>query len=163
MVVQRKMILKSGKGVWGGCAAWLHQLDRYATPNHRSRTLQAAERNVVFRIKDTVNLGRTLAPGGIRVGELYFASGATGVAPERRKDPSVPPGDIREQTTRILERQKKNLEGLGSSLENVLKVTVFLADPKNDRPGALGHRRPVPGRCHQGRDRVNRLNSAEVV
>ena len=78
---------------------------------------------------------RTVVPGGIRVGSLYFASGATGVAPERRKDPSVPPGDIKEQTTRILERHQKNLEGLGSSLTNVLKVTVFLADPKNDRDG----------------------------
>jgi 2-iminobutanoate/2-iminopropanoate deaminase len=79
--------------------------------------------------------GRTAVPGGIRLGELYFASGATGVRPERRKDPSVPPGDIGEQTERILERHKKNLEALGSSLENVLKVTVFLADPKNDRTG----------------------------
>src|ERR1035437_6251032 len=35
----------------------LHQLDRYPQPDHRSRPLQAAERNVVFRIQDTVNLG----------------------------------------------------------------------------------------------------------
>jgi hypothetical protein len=28
--------------------------------------------------------GRTAVPGGIRLGELYFASGATGVRPERR-------------------------------------------------------------------------------
>src|SRR5664280_1106910 len=35
----------------------LHQLDRYTQPDHRSRPLQAAERNVVFRIQDTVNLG----------------------------------------------------------------------------------------------------------
>jgi 2-iminobutanoate/2-iminopropanoate deaminase len=79
--------------------------------------------------------GRTVVQGGIRLGGLFFASGATGVNPERRTDPSAPPGDIGEQTTRILERHKKNLEALGSSLENVLKVTVFLADPKNDRAG----------------------------
>lgn len=79
--------------------------------------------------------GRMVAPGGIRVGDLYFAGGMTGLPPERRKDPTVPPGDIGEQTTRALEVHKKNLEELGSSLENVLKVTVFLADPKNDKPG----------------------------
>src|ERR1035438_1543882 len=35
----------------------LHQLDPYTPPDHRGRPLQAAERNVVFRIEDTVNLG----------------------------------------------------------------------------------------------------------
>ncbi len=79
--------------------------------------------------------GRTRAPGGIRVGNLYFAGGLTGVNPERRKDPSAPAGDIKAQTERILEAHKKNLEAIGTSLINVLKVTVFLADPKNERSG----------------------------
>jgi 2-iminobutanoate/2-iminopropanoate deaminase len=79
--------------------------------------------------------GRTRAPGGIRVGNLYFSGGLTGVNPERRKDPSAPPGDIKEQTQRTLEAHKKNLEALGTSLENVVKVTVFLADPKKERDG----------------------------
>lgn len=79
--------------------------------------------------------GRMVVPGGIRVGSLYFAGGMVGLPPERRKDPTVPPGDIGEQTTRALERHKKNLEEIGSSLENVLKVTVFLADPKNEKTG----------------------------
>ena len=79
--------------------------------------------------------GRSRAPGGIRVGNLYFSGGLTGVNPERRKDPSAPAGDIKEQTQRTLEAHKKNLEGIGTSLENVLKVTVFLADPKNERSG----------------------------
>jgi len=79
--------------------------------------------------------GRSRAPGGIRVGNLYFSGGLTGVNPERRKNPSAPPGDIKEQTERTLEAHKKNLEALGTSLENVAKVTVFLADPKNERSG----------------------------
>jgi 2-iminobutanoate/2-iminopropanoate deaminase len=79
--------------------------------------------------------GRTRVPGGIRVGNLYFAGGLTGLNPERRKDPSIPAGDIKEQTERALETHKKNLEAIGTSLENVLKVTVFLADPKNERSG----------------------------
>jgi 2-iminobutanoate/2-iminopropanoate deaminase len=79
--------------------------------------------------------GRSRVPGGIRLGNLYFAGGVTGVNPKHREDPSVSPGDIQEQTQRALETHKKNLEVLGSSLENVVKVTVFLADPKNERRG----------------------------
>jgi len=79
--------------------------------------------------------GRARAAGGIRVGNLYFSSGLTGVNPERRTNPAAAPGDIKEQTQRSLETHKKNLESIGTSLENVIKVTVFLADPKNERTG----------------------------
>ena len=64
------------------------------------------------------------------MGNLYFSSGLTGVRPEARKDPLAFGGDIKEQTKRILDLHKANLESMGSSLENVLKVTVFLADVK---------------------------------
>ncbi len=77
--------------------------------------------------------GRSRAPGGIRVGNLYFSSGLTGVRPEARKDPLAFGGDVREQTERILNLHKENLEKLGSSLENVIKVTVFLADVKTEK------------------------------
>ena len=76
---------------------------------------------------------RTRAPGGIRVGNLYFSSGLTGVRPEARKDPLAFGGDIKEQTERILNLHKANLEKMGSSLENVIKVTVFLADVKTEK------------------------------
>jgi 2-iminobutanoate/2-iminopropanoate deaminase len=76
---------------------------------------------------------RTKAPGGIRMGNLYFASGATGVRDEARKDPLAFGGDIKEQTEKILKQHKANLESMGSSLENVLKVTVFLADVKTEK------------------------------
>ena len=76
---------------------------------------------------------RAKAPGGIRMGNLYFASGATGVRDEARKDPLAFGGDIKEQTERILKQHKANLESMGSSLENVLKVTVFLADVKTEK------------------------------
>jgi len=77
--------------------------------------------------------GRTRAPGGIRLGNLYFSSGLTGVRPEARKDPLSFGGDIKEQTHTILKMHKANLESLGSSLENVLKVTAFLADVKTEK------------------------------
>jgi 2-iminobutanoate/2-iminopropanoate deaminase len=76
---------------------------------------------------------RMRAPGGIRVGNLFFSSGATGVRAEARKDPLAFGGDIKEQTHTILKLHKKNLEELGSSLENVLKVVVYLADVKTEK------------------------------
>src|SRR6266480_8152845 len=76
---------------------------------------------------------RTAGPGGIRLGNLYFSSGLTGVRPEARKDPLAFGGDIKEQTQKILELHKANLESMGSSLENVLNVTVFLADVKTEK------------------------------
>jgi 2-iminobutanoate/2-iminopropanoate deaminase len=69
--------------------------------------------------------GRAKAPGGIRVGNLYFSSGLTGVRPGN---------DIKDQTRNILEAHKQNLEKMGSALENVVKVTVFLADVRKEKP-----------------------------
>jgi hypothetical protein len=38
--------------------------------------------------------GRAKVAGGVRVGNLYFSSGLTGVCPEARKDPLAFGGDI---------------------------------------------------------------------
>ena len=76
---------------------------------------------------------RTKVAGGFRLGNLYFSSGLTGVRAEARKDPLAFGGDIKEQTQKILEAHKANLESMGSSLANVLKVTVFLADVKTEK------------------------------
>jgi 2-iminobutanoate/2-iminopropanoate deaminase len=76
---------------------------------------------------------RAKVQGGIRLGNLYFSSGLTGVRAEARKDALAFGGDIKEQTERILEAHKANLEAMGSSLANVLKVTVFLADVKTEK------------------------------
>jgi len=76
---------------------------------------------------------RMKAQGGIRLGNLFFSSGLTGVRPGASKDPLSFGGDIKEQTERTLLSHKANLEALGSSLENVLKVTVFLADVKTEK------------------------------
>jgi 2-iminobutanoate/2-iminopropanoate deaminase len=76
---------------------------------------------------------RAKVQGGVRLGNLFFSSGLTGVRPEATKDPLAFGGDIKEQTERILQAHKKNLEAVGSSLANVLKVTVFLADVKTEK------------------------------
>jgi 2-iminobutanoate/2-iminopropanoate deaminase len=66
---------------------------------------------------------RTPAKGGIRLGNLFFSSGLT-----------APGADVKQQTEGILKAHKANLEALGSSLENVLKVTVFMADIRKEKP-----------------------------
>jgi len=76
---------------------------------------------------------RTKVQGGVRVGNLYFSYGLTGVRDEVRKDPLAFGGDIKEQTDKILKQHKANLEAIGSSLANVIKVTVFLADVKTEK------------------------------
>ena len=76
---------------------------------------------------------RMKVQGGVRLGSLFFSSGLTGVRPGASKDPLAFGGDIKEQTERTLQAHKANLEALGSSLENVLKVTVFLADVKTEK------------------------------
>jgi 2-iminobutanoate/2-iminopropanoate deaminase len=76
---------------------------------------------------------RATAPGGVRVGNLYFSFGLTGVREEVRKNPLAFGGDIKEQTEKILQTHKKNLEAMGSSLANVIKVTVLLADVKTEK------------------------------
>ena len=76
---------------------------------------------------------RAKAPGGIRVGNLYFSSGLTGVRAEARKDPLAFGGHVKEQTRNILNAHKANLEAMGSSLANVLKVTVYMADIKTEK------------------------------
>ena len=61
--------------------------------------------------------------GGVRIGNLFYSSGLTGKG-----------ATIEDQTRDILAKQKANLEALGSSLENVAKVTAFLADVKGEKP-----------------------------
>lgn len=77
--------------------------------------------------------GKIKVQGGYRMGNFYFSSGLTGVRAEARKDPLAFGGDIKEQTHNILKAHKANLESMGSSLDNVVKVTAFLADVKTQK------------------------------
>lgn len=67
-------------------------------------------------------------PAGLRLGNLIFTSGLTGVAEGDFG------GTIEEQTRRTLESHKKNLEAAGTSLDNVVKVVVYMADIKVEKP-----------------------------
>lgn len=66
--------------------------------------------------------------GCIRSGHLLFLSGVAGWYPERRKEA----GDAAVQMRSALNTIKETLERAGSSMDNVLKVTVALVDPEKN-------------------------------
>ncbi len=61
----------------------------------------------------------------VRVGNLLFLSGSIGVIPGTMK---LAPGGITGETRQTMENIKATLEKYGSSLGEVVKCTVFLAD-----------------------------------
>ena len=61
----------------------------------------------------------------MRVGNLVFCSGQTPLDPETNE---LVGADIKEQTERALKNLAIVLEGMGLSLQNVVKTTVFLKD-----------------------------------
>jgi reactive intermediate/imine deaminase len=61
----------------------------------------------------------------VRVGDLLFLSGQVGVVPGTR---DLAPGGIEGQTRQTLENIKRVLEHAGSSMDRVVKCTVFLGD-----------------------------------
>ena len=64
----------------------------------------------------------------IRSGHLVFLSGIGGWYPNRRKEP----GDIKVQINSALTDMKNQLEKAGTSMANVLKVHMTLADPNKN-------------------------------
>lgn len=67
----------------------------------------------------------------VKAGGLVYCSGHVAFDPETGR---LVQGDIEIQTERVLENLKTVLAAAGSSLEKVVKATVFLAD-KRDFPG----------------------------
>ena len=65
---------------------------------------------------------------GVIVGDLMFVSGQT---PVDFATSTVVLGSIEEETRRVLNNIKAILETGGASLDNVVKVTVHLADSKD--------------------------------
>ena len=61
----------------------------------------------------------------VRVGNMLYLTGKLGF-----KDRQLAPGGIKEETRQTLENMKAVLEKNGSSMDHVVKVTVFLADIK---------------------------------
>lgn len=61
----------------------------------------------------------------VRVGNLLFLSGQLGIKPGARE---VVPGGIQAETRQTMENIKDTLARHGSSMDRVVKCTVFLAD-----------------------------------
>jgi 2-iminobutanoate/2-iminopropanoate deaminase len=61
----------------------------------------------------------------VRAGDLLFLSGTVGQVPGTRQ---LVAGGVAAETRQALENVKRNLEANGSSLDRVVKCTVFLAD-----------------------------------
>ena len=61
----------------------------------------------------------------VKAGDLVFTAGLVGIDPKTGKPRS---DSIREQTKQALKNLTNILEAAGSSLENVLKTTVFISD-----------------------------------
>ena len=64
----------------------------------------------------------------IKVGKLVFCSGQTPLDPETME---IKGSGIQEQTERALSNLSIVLSGLGLTLQNVVKTTVFLKDMKD--------------------------------
>ena len=62
---------------------------------------------------------------GIRVHDFVFASGTIGIDPQQG---SLVPGGVAAETRQALQNLSKILEAGGSSLEQVVKTTVFMLD-----------------------------------
>jgi len=82
---------------------------------------------VAHQVVDTDSAPKAIGPysQAIKVGNFIFTSGQIAIDPEKNELISA---GIQEQTRRVLENLKAVLEAAGSSLENVVKTTVYLSD-----------------------------------
>lgn len=85
------------------------------------------KKQVIRRPGQTASSGALLS-SCIRSGHLLFLSGIGGWYPDRRKEP----GDAKVQIQSALTTMKETLENAGSSMANVLKVHMTVADPKKN-------------------------------
>ena len=88
---------------------------------------RGAQKKVITR-PGQPNTPATILSPAIQFGDLLFVSGAGAQDPETHK---VVPGPISNQVKQSLENIKAVLEAGGSSLDKVLKCTVFLTDIAN--------------------------------
>jgi len=88
----------------------------------------SAIRETVGGITYHMPYGRPTRPftPAVQVGDLIFLSGQIGTAPDARG--ALVPGGIEAETRQTLMNIKDVLERSGSSLDRVVKCTVFMAD-----------------------------------
>lgn len=118
--VSRRKFL--GRAVSGTAAAMALPLSGSAAPSK-----QKTGKKVIYKAGERPAPGRVLS-SGIQFGQLLFVSGQGAHDPQTRK---VVEGPFPNQVRRCLENVKMVLEAAGSSLDRVLKCTVFLTDIAN--------------------------------
>ncbi len=82
---------------------------------------------MVYQVVETDNAAKAIGPysQAIKAGDFIFTSGQIAIDPEKNELIS---GGIQEQTKMVLVNLKAVLEAAGSSLENVVRTTVYLSD-----------------------------------
>jgi 2-iminobutanoate/2-iminopropanoate deaminase len=75
------------------------------------------------------NYAPFLLSQGIKFGNLLFVSGQAGAA----EDGKIVKGGFREQGVQAFANLRRALEAGGSSLKDVIKVTIFVTDMRNFR------------------------------
>lgn len=78
-------------------------------------------------IIDTDRAPKAIGPysQAVRVGNMVYLSGQIAIVPETQE---FMDGNIEEQTRQVLSNLKAVLEAAGSSLENVVKTTIYLTE-----------------------------------
>jgi 2-iminobutanoate/2-iminopropanoate deaminase len=100
------------------------------TPNRHKEIQQEQRQFQEGHVKDAIvtDLGpKAIGPysQAIRANGFVFVSGQIALDPRTQE---LVPGDITAQTERVLENVRAILQAAGSSLEKVVRATVFLAD-----------------------------------
>jgi len=84
---------------------------------------------LVAQEKETIQMPGSLEglpfSSAVRVGDMIYLSGQVGAMPNTRE---LAPGGVAGETKQTLENIKRVLEYAGSSLDRVVKCTVFLQD-----------------------------------
>jgi 2-iminobutanoate/2-iminopropanoate deaminase len=123
----RRQVLTAGlAGVAGATVAGAQTVE---SPNQPRESAQGwtPKKQVVLRPGQKPSSGALLS-SCIRSGHLLFVAGIGGWYPDRRKEP----GDIKVQIQGALTTMKEILENGGSSMANVLKVHMTVADPNKN-------------------------------
>ena len=79
----------------------------------------------VGKISDAIDKGKVPLSAAVRAGDFVFVSG---LPPIDQKTGELVRGDVVKQAEVVLENVKAALEAAGSSLDKVVKVTVFITN-----------------------------------
>ena len=79
----------------------------------------------VGKISDAIDKGKVPLSAAVRAGDFVFVSG---LPPIDQKTGELVRGDVATQAEVVLENVKAALEAAGSSLDKVVKVTVFITN-----------------------------------